>query len=483
MRKVKLLCIVLTSVFVTGAVVNNVAVKTMAVEQGAIDDAAEELRQAQERLDKIKSELEALSSNISDTEGYITQIDQKLGEYTAQLVDYQQKIAAKQQDIDKKIVEIDKKAAEIEEKKDKLDIIQAQQRADYESMKSRIQYMYECGDESFLEMLFSSEDLSDMLGTAEYVNNIVEYDRKQLEKLANAEASMADLVAKLEADIKQLQNDKKILDNEKASLVSMEKDVESQRSYIDTILQSKKETLETLKQQQNQAASAESMIEKEIAEKQAVYDRLKAQWEEERKKAEQQGINVEEAVTKTLEDIGLSGGFKMPLAPDYTCGGATRTNYLISSVCGISRYIPSLGIYGNTHSGLDFPADFGVPILAVYGGTVVEVQSSPGGFGNYVVVEHGIGVKTLYAHMSNFECYVGQRVEAGQMIGRVGSTGASTGAHLHLSLLISGVYTDIMPYYSESAAQAAQMGLTGVLPDQMPDYKGIPFEFTWNVYE
>ena len=479
MRKFKLVGATVAMVTIAAVVFTQNPKTAYAVTNDEISDAVEDLEDAKEKLEEIKSEMADLSANITDIQSYIQVIDAKVAEYTEKIIATGVKITNKQNEIDAKKKEIAEKEKDIENKKASIQAVQNQQRKDYDSMKLRIQYMYECGDDTFLENIFSSESLSDMLGKTEYVNTIVEYDRKQLEVLADREEQMKRMLEDLEADKEQLKKEKAILDKQKAVLTKLDKALENERAYVDEILSSKKQTLDKLRNQESNMDELRAIYEKEIAEKQATLDEIRRQWEEERRKYEEMGYNVDEMISLKLQEIGLSGGLSMPIS------SRINGHYYISSVFGISRYIPEVGIWGSNHSGVDFVGPSGDPIYAVYDGTVEAVKISPPkqGYGNYVIINHGGGVKSLYGHMSEFAVCVGQKVLAGQKIGEIGSTGASTGPHLHLTMYAGGDLIDPLQFYSTSAVKAAEQGLTGYLPDQMSNYRGIPFEFAGNVYE
>ncbi|MGI5972050.1 MAG: M23 family metallopeptidase, partial [Oscillospiraceae bacterium] len=108
---------------------------------------------------------------------------------------------------------------------------------------------------------------------------------------------------------------------------------------------------------------------------------------------------------------------------------------------------PTLGYY-KFHTGVDIGASYGAKILAADDGTVITAGYNSGGYGNYVVISHGNGLTTLYGHMSSYAVSNGQNVSKGDVIGYVGSTGRSTGPHLHFEVRQSGQYIDPMSYFS-----------------------------------
>ncbi len=405
-------------------------VQTNAVEQTDIDNAEQEEKEMEQRIEELQNELDTIAADISDTESYIVQLDQKLEGYTTELVACQEKIDAKQLEIDAKIQEIAEKQTDIDNAQEELEAARQEEAEQYEAMKLRIQYMYECGSDTFLDMIFSAEDLSDMLGKAEYVTSIMDYDRQQLKKLAETQDSISLMIATLEEDKEALQSEKTVLENEQNELITLQNDLQNQQSYIDLILAEKESKLTTLEGQQQNAETAKAAAELELEEQKKIVANIKAEWEEQQRKAQESGSDAETETQKTLEAIGLAGGFTWPI-PGYNT---------ITSEWGM-RYHPILH-YNTLHDGFDISGAgiYGKPIVAAYSGTVsiADSSNSTSGYGYYIKIDHGVGVSTLYAHCSLLAVSAGQYVEAGQVIGYIGSTGNSTGAHLHFSVFIQG---------------------------------------------
>ena len=399
----------------------------LAVEQGDIDKAEQDIAKKEEEIQKLKDELASLSADISNTQSYITELDKQLATLTSQVNTCQAQINAKQNEINLKQAQIDAKQIEINNTQIELADAQAREIEQYESMSHRIQYMYECGDETFLDMLFSAEDISDLLGKSEYISSITTYDRQQLDKLIETKESIDTLLVKLETEIKQLDEEKVVLQAEKKVLDNLMTDLSYRQQSVDLVLENKQQTLVTLENQQSFTEEQKAAAEQELKDQQAIHEALKKQWEEEQKKAQESGGNASADAKKTLEEIGLSGGFTWPL-PGYT---------YITSEWGM-RIHPNYKV-PKLHDGMDI-AGAGVngkPIVAAYGGTVILSQYY-WGYGNCVQISHGAGVVTLYAHCSSLAVKVGDVVQPGQVIAYVGSTGNSTGPHLHFSLFIEG---------------------------------------------
>ncbi len=405
-------------------------VQPKAVEQTDIDNAEQQEKEIQQRIDNLQSELDNIAADISDTESYISQLDSKLAEYTKQLVDCQAQIDAKQVEIDAKKQEIADKQAEIDNAQAELEEAQQNEADQYEAMKLRIQYMYECGDDTLLDMIFSAKDLSEMLGKAEYVTSIVEYDRQQLQKLSDIQDSINLMISALQVDEAALQTERIELENQQNELIALQTELQNQQSYIDVIIDEKQSKLTVLEGQQENAETAKAAAEKELEQQLQIVANIKAEWEEQQRKAQESGGDAATETQKTLEAIGLAGGFTWPI-PGYN---------IITSEWGM-RFHPILH-YNTLHDGMDISGSgiYGKPIVAAYSGTVSIADSSnaTSGYGYYIKIDHGVGVSTLYAHCSLLAVSAGQYVEAGQVIGYVGTTGNSTGAHLHFSVFIQG---------------------------------------------
>lgn len=432
MRKtLKNVGISLSCLALAGIMVLDAKTPIMAVEESDVNQAQNEADKVQNKIDELENQLNQIADNITDTQSYIVELDSTLEAYTSQLVDIRGQISNKQTEIDNKKTEINDTLASIEKKEQELAGIQADQVAQYDAMKLRIQYMYETGEQTFLDMIFSADDMSDMLGRAEYVDNIISYDREQLEKLAETQADIEATLAGLNSEKEALETQKTELEGQQNEMYSLEGDLQNQQTYVDTILTEKENTLSSLQSQQADTEASKAAAEKELQEKQALANQIKAAWEEEQRKAAEAGQDANEEAQKTLEQIGLAGGFTWPI-PGFN---------LITSEWG-NRLHPVLGYY-TLHDGMDISGAgiYGMPIVAAYSGTVSIADSSNAatGYGYYVKLDHGVGVSTLYAHMSLVAVSAGQHVEAGQVIGYIGSTGNSTGAHLHFSVFIQGV--------------------------------------------
>lgn len=419
-----------------------------AITEDEVKQAERELENAKQQAQQLDNKLNELNGNISDTESYISQVDGWISDVSLQIYNLNQEIDAKQAEIDAKQAQINETLANIDTVKaniaqTEIDLADAQATEEYQysSMKLRIQYMYENGDESFLDILFSSDSMVDFLNNAEYISEISKYDRQKLIEYGETKDTISTLLANLgvqkenleaqeaqyETELTELENQKSVLDSKKSEQEVL------QASYTD-LYNAKNNELSNLESQQSDTEYRKQLALKEVEEQEQRVEEARkeyAAW-----LAEQARLNqdADAAVAAKLAEINVTG-FTWPV-PGYN---------RITSQFGM-RIHPILG-YEKLHDGTDISGAGinGTPIHAAYSGTVILAQSY-WGYGNCVKIDHGGGVVTLYAHASAILVSVGQQVNAGDTIALVGSTGNSTAPHLHFSLIIKGEFVNPLDY-------------------------------------
>lgn len=369
-----------------------------------IKQKEEEIKNAQEMkkkmlsdltdIKKLKEELEASKENLTE---YVVQLD-------GQLLTIQEKIA----DLKGKIEE---KEANIEEAEEELEAAILDQENQYEAMKKRIQFMYESGGQLYVELIFSSKSFGEMLNKAEYIKMLSAYDRKMLDEYI-ATRELIELVKE------QLEEDRDYLEEAKAG-------VESEEASLNALIGEKQRRITEVSSDITTKEAAIAEFEADIAEQNATIAALeKAVAEEKARLAEESGIKYD------------GGIFTFP-APSIT---------KVTDDYG-NRIHPILNI-PQFHNGVDLAAPGGSPILAAYDGNVVAADYS-GSMGNYIMIDHGDGLYTIYMHASALYVSKGTYVSKGQKIAAVGSTGRSTGNHLHFSVRLNGSYVSPWNYISK----------------------------------
>lgn len=419
-----------------------------AITEDDVKQAERELEAAKQQAQQLDNKLNELNGSISDTESYINQVDGWISDVTLQIYNLNQEINAKQAEIDAKQMQINDTLANIDAVKTSiaqteinLSDAQTTEANQYSSMKLRIQYMYENGDESFLDILFSSDSMIDFLNNAEYISEISKYDREKLIEygenkdritnlLANLETQKSELEtqeAKYETELGELEEQKSVLDSKKSEQEVL------QASYTD-LYNAKNNELSNLESQQSDTEYKKQLALKEVEEQEQRVEQARKEYAAWLAELARLNKDADAAVAAKLAEINVTG-FTWPVP------GFNR----ITSQFGM-RMHPILG-YEKLHDGTDISGAGinGTPILAAYSGTVVLAQSY-WGYGNCVKIDHGGGVVTLYAHASAILVSVGQQVNAGDTIALVGSTGNSTAPHLHFSLIIKGEFVNPLDY-------------------------------------
>ncbi len=419
-----------------------------AITEDDVKRAERELEAAKQQAKQLDNKLNELNGSISDTESYINQVDGWISDVTLQIYNLNQEINAKHAEIDAKQTQINDTLANIDAVKTSiaqteinLSDAQTTEANQYSSMKLRIQYMYENGDESFLDILFSSDSMIDFLNNAEYISEISKYDREKLIEygenkdritnlLANLETQKSELEtqeARYETELGELEEQKSVLDSKKSEQEVL------QASYTD-LYNAKNNELSNLESQQSDTEYKKQLALKEVEEQEQLVEQARKEYAAWLAELARLNKDADAAVAAKLAEINVTG-FTWPVP------GFNR----ITSQFGM-RMHPILG-YEKLHDGTDISGAGinGTPILAAYSGTVVLAQSY-WGYGNCVKIDHGGGVVTLYAHASAILVSVGQQVNAGDTIALVGSTGNSTGPHLHFSLIIKGEFVNPLDY-------------------------------------
>lgn len=375
-------------------------------------DTISDLKNEQERLEQEAAGYEAI---IKDKEGEIEKQEEVVGAIADKVANINSQIAVNRE----KIAYYDGEIALQEAEKDRLN---AEAEENMEVLRKRLRAIYMAGDTSALEIILGAKDFSDFVDKMQLVESISEYDAKLIDDI---EAQLDDVNVAVEA----LNVNKAELETEKAAL-------EENQSELDSLLAENKEALATLYGQKQEMEDHLHDYENAIAE---VDGQIEQYYEDLRQQQQQQG--------------GSSGG-SSGNTPEYTGNYVWPApgHYTLTS----QFYEERTGYY---HGGIDIAGSgfMGTTIVAAASGTVISSCNScthnwgkygscgcGGGFGNYVWIDHGGGKATIYAHLSYNTIYDGQYVTAGQVIGYGGSTGYSTGPHLHFECRYYGTKYDPM---------------------------------------
>lgn len=350
--------------------------------KGDADEAAKRKKDLQAQIDALQDDKERAMEKKNLLARQLSELDTQIANTQSQIDLYDQLIA---------------------EQEVALEEARGREAYAYDRFCQRARSMEEAGTVSYWSVLFSAKDFADLLDRLALVDQIMAYDNSVVDSLAQARSDVEVTLADLNATQDELDEQKAQLDAQRSE--QADKVAEAQ-AVMDEIIADQRH-LEALAKE---AEQEEKEIEKAIAKKEK---------------------ELEELIKAAQFDAGT--GYVYPLPMSYTT---------ITSRFG-PRTHPVTGKYNN-HSGADIDAPARTEIKAVRGGVVVTSAYSPNLWGEYVVINHGNGMTTLYAHMTRGSRKVkeGDIVSQGQVIGLVGTTGLSTGNHLHLTLTINGKKED-----------------------------------------
>ena len=361
--------------------------------QKTINELEKEQQALKNQLKNVQNQRYTAQQQANDLANLILSTEKKVGVTESLLASLKTQISEKEGEIAVKEGEIADKTEEISGTRNRfLSLIRAQ---------------YESDETNILSVVVGADSIADLLSRIEYVSSILSYNSK--------------LLLKYKGEKQELEDMKAVLESAKSDL---ESDYTKQSEYMDT-LEKEKSDLEAQKAGKDSYIKTLKMSEKEI---QAEYDaKVKAEQEE---NARLEKLLRELAAKNKTEYVG--GKFIWPVDISIK---------RISSDYGWRSYYYKGRKVTDFHMGIDIPAATGTDIYAVQDGEVI-LATKHSSYGNYMIVDHGGGITTLYAHCSKLLKKVGDKVEQGDHIAEMGSTGQSTGSHLHIEVRVNGKHQD-----------------------------------------
>lgn len=391
-------CKKLIRVIIAFAVAGSMSMTVNATSISDLKDQKDQKESKKEEAEAVLAQLEKEQNSILDA---IAELDAQVTEYTNEITDLEAQQAQLESDIETKQVE--------------LTAAQEKEQEQYAAMKERIKYSYENGNPSYLDVLFSTSDISDIVNQTEYADQIYSYDKNMFDDLVETRQTIADTKAGLEQDLQDVED--------------IKLEVEDNKAAVEVMIEGK----------QVQVANYESSI--------GDYEATIAELEKDIE-ATNQAIAAAEEAYRQQQAAAAAAGNTAPSDVQITYTGGSlqwpvSTGGTITSKFG-PRESPG-GIGSRYHQGLDIGCPAGTPIVACEAGTVIAAAYSSS-MGNYVTIAHSASMSTTYMHNSSLCVSVGETVSRGQVIALAGSTGNSTGPHCHLGLRIDGSYVDPLPY-------------------------------------
>ena len=383
---------------------------------------------SQSEIDELQKKLDALEQQAQEQQDVINDLTNQKARFVTRKIALDGKIEINRQMIELIGEQIKIYDEIIAEKQAELDKALEKETAQTELLRSRIRAMEENSSYSYASFIFDSSSVTELLSRIGDVNDIMHYDKALEEEYMAAREDVESIKKSYEEARHEQELLQKELDTKQAELDAQ---VEAAYTMIADI-----ETLSDDAQ-----AEYEAIAEAEAEAEETLQEAIRKRAAEEAAKNAANNANSG-AASGGASGGGTSGGSATSLSnlqwPVPSCTLITsRFVYRVAPTAGASTY----------HGGLDIGAGMGASIVAAGAGDVIYAGAN-GGYGNCVMIDHGNGIVTVYAHMSSIGVSYGQYVTAGQYIGAVGSTGISSGPHCHFEIRINGAQTDPAAYFS-----------------------------------
>lgn len=391
------------------------------------------------------------AATISELEARQAELEAQQAEYQQKLNDSNAAVSEQQQEVDALVGQVESVTEEIQvcyqkiaiydesiaEKQTAIDAANADIEANMDVLRQRIKTIYISGDVSALEIVLGAKDFSDFLDKLQLVQYVSNHDEE--------------LISGIKEQLDAISDEKAALEEDKAELEAEQATLTEKQTELNTLLEENKETLAGL---QSAAADAEMQLNLSEEELSGLSEEIQAYYRQQREALAAQQAAAASSSDDDDDDSG-SSTIEYSASPYVETDGSWTwpTPGVITSEYGEQRSYES-------HNAIDIGASIGTPIYAANSGTVVNCNSScphtnygdgwcscGGGYGNFVWILHDNGYETIYGHMISTAVSYGQHVSNGQLIGYVGSSGWSTGPHLHFELRINGIKSNPMNLY------------------------------------
>ena len=401
----RLFCLLCSFVLVLTAGVSSAFV----AEAKSRSELESEKSKIQSRINSTQSKLNSLSKQKKDTQEYINTLQEKISLLQDKISNLESDKNALQSEIDATQAKIEKTAADIEETQRQID----QKQKEY---CQRLRAMYISGSASTLEVLLTCSDLSSLLTRSEMIKSVSQQDSATLDSLMKKMEEIEAQKQKLEEKRNQLNADKKSLETDKAALQKNINDISSTKADLDS-----------------EAAECNAQMRK--------LSKQSSEYQEAIETDQKQLQQVQNDISAAIAAAGSHGSGSISGSHG---SGNGRLRYPTDSR-SISAGYPNYSS-GRYHGGIDFPVSTGSNVYAAASGTVILVKYLNYSYGRYLIIDHGDGLSTLYAHNSQILVSVGEKVSAGQVVAKSGSTGNSTGPHCHFEVRVNGSQVNPLNY-------------------------------------
>lgn len=407
-----------------------------AASSSEIREEINELEAAQDeiqaKMDEIQAQQDANWESIEEMVAYKSSIDQEIFLLYSQIDNLNQQITAYTTLISQTQTELDQAQADLDE----LNV----------RYRERVRAMEEEGELSYWEVLFKAKSFTDLIDRLNMIREIAQADQRLMAQMKAVTEQVSAAKASLESEKAGLEASR---DEQEAAMAALDE----KRAESDAVLQELNANHRELEEQHAALDAEKNAYAQEIAQAEKEWYEAKQREEEERRRQEEEERRRQEEANKNNNSSNSSDNSNNSDDSDDDDdddGDSTPPASNDSGWLQPCSYVYISSAYGQRssgwHNGVDFAAPRGTPIYASRSGTVTKAVSLTYSYGNHVVINHGDGYSSLYAHMDYYVVSAGQYVTQGQLIGYVGSTGNSTGNHLHFTIFYNGSDVNPMNY-------------------------------------
>lgn len=415
------------------------AIPTVVSAEDSISDLEQQLQQLEQENQKYQKILDDTKSDIAEKEEYKSALVSKVQVLDEKIAVTREKISSLNDDIKEKQDAYDKGLSEVEDQ--------------FDALANRLRILYMSGNATDLEIIFGAKDFSDLIDKMELVKSLANSDKE--------------LISEIQTKLDELSTQKESLEADKKDLETQQSSLKSDQDEFNKLISDNDEILKNLYASNSKAQNS---LESAALKSDEIESKISEYYAAQKAAAEQ----AARAAQSSSGSSGGSSGSSSSSSSGSSSSGSSSSgssSVIVPSGSGFawptpgfvslsSEWFEDREVYN--HGGIDIAGAgiMGTPVVAAADGTVIATNSScthnwgksyscgcGGGYGNYVMISHAGGKMTVYGHLTSLTVSTGQSVSRGQIIGYVGSTGNSTGPHLHYECRLNGVRYNPMSEY------------------------------------
>lgn len=412
------------------------AIPTVVSAEDSISDLEQQLQQLEQENQKYQKILDDTKSDIAEKEEYKSALVSKVQVLDEKIAVTREKISSLNDDIKEKQDAYDKGLSEVEDQ--------------FDALANRLRILYMSGNATDLEIIFGAKDFSDLIDKMELVKSLANSDKE--------------LISEIQTKLDELSTQKESLEADKKDLETQQSSLKSDQDEFNKLISDNDEILKNLYASNSKAQNS---LESAALKSDEIESKISEYYAAQKAAAEQ----AAQAAQSSSSSSGGSSGSSSSGSSSSGSSSSGSSSVIVPSGSGFawptpgfvslsSEWFEDREVYN--HGGIDIAGAgiMGTPVVAAADGTVIATNSScthnwgksyscgcGGGYGNYVMISHAGGKMTVYGHLTSLTVSTGQSVSRGQVIGYVGSTGNSTGPHLHYECRLNGVRYNPMSEY------------------------------------